>query len=92
VNVIPCWRRGCAHEEKFRSPWSDAGWNTRPLGHRLSRSGPGWPAVRRSRHVLNHVDDILPIARSICKQRPDLGWAVSARRCFIGVAARAASC
>jgi radical SAM superfamily enzyme YgiQ (UPF0313 family) len=29
-------------------------------------------AVRRSRHVLNHIDDVLPIARSICKQQPDV--------------------
>ena len=29
-------------------------------------------AVSRSRHVLNHVDDVLPIARSICKQPPDV--------------------
>jgi len=29
-------------------------------------------AVRRSRHVLNHIDDVLPIARSICKQPPDV--------------------
>ena len=27
-------------------------------------------AVSRSRHVLNHVDDVLPIARSICKRPP----------------------
>jgi radical SAM superfamily enzyme YgiQ (UPF0313 family) len=27
-------------------------------------------AVRRSRHVLNHIDDVLPIARSVCKQQP----------------------
>ena len=29
-------------------------------------------AVRRSRHVLNRVDDVLPIAQSICKQPPDV--------------------
>jgi radical SAM superfamily enzyme YgiQ (UPF0313 family) len=29
-------------------------------------------AVRRRRHVLNHIDDVLPIARSICKQPPDV--------------------
>jgi hypothetical protein len=29
-------------------------------------------ALRRSRHVLNHVDDVLPIARSICTQVPDV--------------------
>jgi hypothetical protein len=29
-------------------------------------------AVRRSRHVLNHIDDVLPVARSICKQPPDV--------------------
>jgi radical SAM superfamily enzyme YgiQ (UPF0313 family) len=28
--------------------------------------------VRSSRHVLNQVDDVLPIARSICKQQPDV--------------------
>jgi hypothetical protein len=27
-------------------------------------------AVRTSRHVLNHVDNVLPIARSICRQPP----------------------
>jgi radical SAM superfamily enzyme YgiQ (UPF0313 family) len=27
-------------------------------------------AVRRSRHVLNHIEDVLPIARSICEQPP----------------------
>jgi radical SAM superfamily enzyme YgiQ (UPF0313 family) len=29
-------------------------------------------AVRSSRHVLNHIDDVLPTARSICKQPPDV--------------------
>jgi hypothetical protein len=29
-------------------------------------------AVRRSRHVLNHIEDVLPIARSICGQSPDV--------------------
>jgi radical SAM superfamily enzyme YgiQ (UPF0313 family) len=29
-------------------------------------------AVRRSWHVLNHIDDVLPIARSICKKPPEV--------------------
>jgi anaerobic magnesium-protoporphyrin IX monomethyl ester cyclase len=29
-------------------------------------------AIRSSRHVLNDVDDVLPIARSICRQPPDV--------------------
>jgi YihY family inner membrane protein len=40
-NVIPCWRRGCAHEEEFRRTGRTPAGTQRPSGHRLSRSGPG---------------------------------------------------